>query len=287
MSVFSPIIFKGRGLHTGIDFTVKVTPFNDKQIIFVTPSGHVNVSPKNILPFDSHRGFSTVLKQNGVTVSTVEHLLCALSQFKYGAKIEIGHTNSKAADFKDKHFFEIPAIDGCAEIFYNSFLKAGWPAEIKFIDVLKGFTITFKDSVATVIPNLKSKKIKYKVELEYENIYMGKLQHEFYPGLDSFVKEIASARTFALEKDVSFLKQKGLALGGTLDNALVIGDNGILNKDGKRFDNEPARHKMLDLIGDLSLLGGLPAADIIVKRPGHAINAMIVMKIYKLSGKYI
>jgi UDP-3-O-[3-hydroxymyristoyl] N-acetylglucosamine deacetylase len=174
---------------------------------------------------------------------------------------------------------EIPIMDGSALPFISAFKSAGYKIKPQFINIKKGFKIKHGRSSAAITPVLPDQQPVYTVHLEYSNPHIGPLKYSYRPDSDNFITEVAPARTFALEIEIASMQQKGLASGGTLDNALVIGTDGPLNPGGMRFINEPARHKMLDLIGDLSLLGGLPWADINVTRPGHAINAMIIKKI--------
>jgi UDP-3-O-[3-hydroxymyristoyl] N-acetylglucosamine deacetylase len=139
--------------------------------------------------------------------------------------------------------------------------------------------MTRNDSVAVLSLCEPEEEPVYTVILDYVHPGMGDLTFTFRPFADDFAAQVAPARTFALEEEVPDLFRQGLAAGGGLHNALVIGREGPLNPGGMRFLNEPARHKMLDLLGDLALLGALPHAHLRIEKPGHGIHHALVRSI--------
>jgi len=169
---------------------------------------------------------------------------------------------------------EPPAMDGSTLPFVEALLKAGLlrkPGQKKtFISVKKPFEFKTGQSVYSVYPD---KTTTLKVIYSHPNKLIGEQSAGFPLSPDAYIREIAPARTFGFKYELDALKSAGLALGGSLDNAVVVTDDEILAKDGLRFTNEPVRHKLLDLIGDLKLLGAQPRGlRIKAFRTGHAAN---------------
>jgi UDP-3-O-[3-hydroxymyristoyl] N-acetylglucosamine deacetylase len=131
-------------------------------------------------------------------------------------------------------------------------------------------------SRASVVPVDSPAQASVRVDLRFDDPAVGRQGFSFSPQTDDFVTAVAPARTFALLDEVERLRARGLARGGGLHNALVLGPDGPLNPEGTRFANEPARHKLLDALGDLSLLGGLPRARIDLVLPGHRLLHAVV-----------
>jgi UDP-3-O-[3-hydroxymyristoyl] N-acetylglucosamine deacetylase len=209
----------------------------------------------------------TALTANEKTVRTVEHLLAALSAV----------TEPDVLVTVDGP--EVPILDGSAAPWYRALLDAGATPGFRFFDLTDDLTVHSSDSVARV-RRLRSGEVPTVcVKLDFKELHGGDEYH-FHPSLDDF-ETIALARTFAFEKDLQGIFDTGLAKGGSLDNAVVLGKNGPVNPEGLRFEDEPLRHKMLDVIGDLALLGGLPRARIHLLRPGHHLLHALVGAIEK------
>jgi UDP-3-O-[3-hydroxymyristoyl] N-acetylglucosamine deacetylase/3-hydroxyacyl-[acyl-carrier-protein] dehydratase len=128
----------------------------------------------------------------------------------------------------------------------------------------------------TIVPE---DDLRISFTIKFEHPYLKSQFYTFDVGEDNFVEEIAPARTFALESEIEMLRGAGLIKGGSLDCAVVVGDNGPLNEDGMRFDDEPVRHKILDLIGDLTLFGARFKGHIIAMRSGHAVNVGMIRSV--------
>jgi UDP-3-O-[3-hydroxymyristoyl] N-acetylglucosamine deacetylase len=259
----------GIGIHKGKPSSLRVVEKVNKGITFNLPRGKIELSPDAAVTDVNSIHLATILKKGSAEISTVEHLLRALVQFIGGADIYVSSD-------------EIPILDGSALQFYNAFIKAEFSPGINPIAVTKEASISLNDSSAIISPVKDKNDAVYKIILDYSNPYLGELTYCYKPFTDSFLTSIAPARTFALEKDVNNIISMGLGKGGSFENTVIISENGPLNRDKMRFDNEPARHKMLDLIGDLATLNGLPMANITITKPGHKINAMIAKTIYKM-----
>ncbi|MBN2343685.1 MAG: UDP-3-O-acyl-N-acetylglucosamine deacetylase [Deltaproteobacteria bacterium] len=258
--------FVGPGIHTGIRSQIRVVFRDDlSPTIFHTPNGVVPAIAENIRPGSTR---ATDIKKDAAQVQTVEHLLFAIYFFSPGAQVFIEGP-------------EVPIMDGSAFPFMAEFQKQAQVRKPNFFRLDEPMELHLSQSIAQVTPCEGGEQPIYTVQLEYEDIPIGPPLCSFSPGQSSPM-ELAPARTFAIESEIASLRQASKALGGTLDNALVIGKNGPLNKDGMIFSNEPARHKMLDLIGDLSLIGALPLAHIRITRPGHRINHQLCNQLAKI-----
>ena len=262
---FRPFTFEGIGLHTGQPCSVDIAPrANGFGVVFKTSVGDIPFN-YNFVDLNSLR--ATNLRYKNVQVKTVEHLAAALAVFGIsGAEITVKGP-------------EIPALDGCALKWFDAFGKAGAKPCPLFFYPKDEIEIIWGDSHARLTPVAREATPHYCVELRYESKAIGIQRFEYRPSHDDFGTEIASARTFALESEVDAILKAGLGRGGSLDNALIIGVDGPVNSHGQRFFNEPARHKMLDLLGDLFLLGSWPWADIEIIRPGHKLTHSLIGEI--------
>jgi UDP-3-O-[3-hydroxymyristoyl] N-acetylglucosamine deacetylase len=262
------IIKDGIGLHTGIKSTVIVKPSEIEGF-------HISFSeePNKIIPIDiSHvrnTPLCTTLDLDGKKVSTVEHLLASL----IGAGLT--HVNIEI------NGCEIPLLDGSA---------LGWIKEIEKVGIMNSTTpprprpeikspiiVNKGESVILAIPSEKLKLIGL-IDFPYKAIGQQMFSIELSP--NNFVKEIAPARTFGFLDQLEELKKAGLIKGGALENALVCNGDSWVNPP-LRFANEPVRHKLLDLIGDLAFVG-LPKAQIFVYKGSHALHAEFVASLQKV-----
>jgi UDP-3-O-[3-hydroxymyristoyl] N-acetylglucosamine deacetylase len=211
--------------------------------------------------------YATILGRDGATVETVEHLLSALvSQGVDNAIVDINTP-------------EIPIMDGSAAPFvYLIREEAGikrLSAPRRYLKVMRPLTLTQGDKHIAIYP-ADELKVSYSISFDHPL-----LRHQTRTlGIteDSFVEEIAPARTFGFLKEVETLRQKGLALGGSLDNAIVLGETGVLNNT-LRFEDEFVRHKILDVIGDLALVGHPLIGHIVAHRGGHGLHTAFAAKI--------
>ena len=203
---------------------------------------------------------TTIGNAEGITVSTIEHLMAAL----YGCGV-----GNVVVELDGP---EVPIMDGSSAPFVFLIECAGVIEQdipYRAIKVLKEVMVTKDDRWASISP---SDHFALECEISFQNAVIGNQRFVFDSRQSSFGKELSRARTFCLESDVKKMRAAGLALGGTLENAVVIGDDGILNHGGLRYDTEFARHKALDCIGDLSLAGAPFVAIVKCHCSGHAIN---------------
>jgi len=261
------ISFSGIGLHTGKMVRMWLHPTEAKQgILFRRTDINSPIIPARIEYVVDSR-FSTVLGVDGVNIWTVEHVLAALNGMGIdNALIEVDGP-------------EIPSMDGSAMDFAEGIMEAG----IKKLGLPREFiiineSINFSDDgkSITFIP-VNTFEIDYTIN--FSNPFVGHQQLRFELTPEKFLKEIAPARTFGFLEEVNKLKAMQLAKGGGLENAIVVGEFGIINEGGLRFRDEFVRHKILDLIGDFALLGAHIAGKIVVEKGGHMLNHLFVKEL--------
>ncbi len=255
----------GVGLHTGKMACVEIGPAPvDSGICFIRK----DIAPDRIIPAKSKYvvdgRFASTIGIGEVTVSTVEHLMAAL----WAAGVDNAYIEIDGP--------EVPAMDGSAAPFLSLLRKAGTVAQEKnfrYLKIVEAFGVEEGDKSIMVRPS-DSLRVNFKIDFPHPLIstqeYRKKISRK------TFSKEIANARTFGFLKEVEELRRNGLALGGSLENAVVIGDKAILNEDGLRFPDEFVRHKVLDLLGDLYLLGLPIMGEINAVKSGHALHHRFV-----------
>jgi UDP-3-O-[3-hydroxymyristoyl] N-acetylglucosamine deacetylase/3-hydroxyacyl-[acyl-carrier-protein] dehydratase len=286
----SPVHFDGIGLHTGEKVRLSVLP---------APENHgykfqrVDLEGQPIIPADcdlvvsTQRG--TTLELNGTRVYTTEHILAAI----YGCKIDNALIQVSAP--------EIPIMDGSSALFVEAFEKVGYEeqnADRKYLELTEN--IAFEDTEKNVemlaVPT-DGGEFRLTVMVDYNSPILG-TQHASMYSLEEFIPSISQCRTFVFLKEIKLLAENGLIKGGDLDNAIVLAERkyeqselkeiatlvgkehddikvegmGVLNTIKLKFENEPARHKLLDIVGDLALVGRFIRGHILAARPGHAGN---------------
>jgi UDP-3-O-[3-hydroxymyristoyl] N-acetylglucosamine deacetylase len=254
----------GVGLHSGETSTVKVLPAeSDEGRYFV----RIDLANCPIIPatidYVSQTNLSTELAVGEAGVRTVEHLLAALvASGVDDARIEIDGT-------------EVPLLDGSAKIWAEKIDSVGIVAnapDIAPYHLKEPIWIYEADAFVAALPAPET-RFTYGIDFPYSAI--GNQWHSWQFERTNFTTEIAPARTFGFAEQIAQLQQAGLIKGGSLDNALVCSQEGWLNPP-LRFTNEPARHKLLDLVGDISLLGYLPQAHFIAYKASHKLHAQLV-----------
>jgi UDP-3-O-[3-hydroxymyristoyl] N-acetylglucosamine deacetylase len=210
---------------------------------------------------------ATTLGRNGVTVQTVEHVLAALAGLGIdNARIEVDGP-------------EIPIMDGSAAPFIAAIKEAGFREQDtpkSFIVVKRSVTVREGDKHATLAPG-RGFRIDCTIDFKHPLISDQAVSVSFSD--TTFVREVSSARTFGFLRDVEKLKAAGLAKGGSLDNAIVVDEFSILNPEGLRFPDEFVRHKVLDAVGDVSLLGMPVIGCLTAYKSGHTLNHRLVMTV--------
>ena len=257
----------GIGLHSGNKVTLSLKPAPaDYGIRFQRSDlGGLEI-PATVTHLGGIR-LATGLTREAVSVETVEHLLAALTAL--GIDNVIVELNTP----------EVPIMDGSAAPFVYLILnEAGvkrLPAPKKFLKVLRPISLSQGDKRIALYPS-DHFKVTYSISFDHPLIRHQSRTMKITD--ETFVEEIAPARTFGFLKEVEMLRQKGLALGGSLDNAIVLGETGVLN-NALRFEDEFVRHKILDVIGDLSLVGYPVIGHLVAHRGGHALHTAFAARI--------
>jgi UDP-3-O-[3-hydroxymyristoyl] N-acetylglucosamine deacetylase len=262
----------GIGLHLGVESTVtlKPSPVNTgRYFVRVDLPGTPSI-PAQIQSV-GQTVLSTELSANDAQVKTVEHLLAAL----IGSKVD-----NVCIEINGP---EVPLLDGSAQIWLENIQKAGiveqsTTAATEVIVVTEPIWVRKGDAFVAALPNLEGTRFSYGIDFPYQVI--GNQWFSWSIEKDDFSQLIAPARTFGFADQIEQLRQNGLVKGGSLDNALVCDQDKWLNPP-LRFDNEPVRHKLLDLLGDISLLGRLPKAHIIAYKASHQLHLELVREILK------
>jgi UDP-3-O-[3-hydroxymyristoyl] N-acetylglucosamine deacetylase len=210
---------------------------------------------------------STTLVENGVRISTVEHLLSAIA----GLGIDNAYIDLSAD--------EVPIMDGSAGPFVFLIQSAGiveQNAAKRFIRIKKTVRVESGDKWVEFNP-FNGFKVSFEIDFDHPLFTHQKQTCSINFSTTSFVKEVSRARTFGFQKDIEYLRSNNLALGGSQDNAIVLDDYRVLNEDGLRYDNEFVKHKILDSIGDLYLLGHSLIGAFSGYKSGHALNNKLLL----------
>ena len=262
----------GVGLHTGENVYLTLHPAEpDTGIRFrrsdIGESAVVDATPENV----GDTTMSTTLIQNGIRVSTVEHLMSAFS----GLGIDNALVDVSAA--------EIPIMDGSAGPFVFLLQSAGieeQDAWRKYIRVNKSIKVVDGDKWASFDP-YDGFRVGFTIDFEHPAFKSNVKTAVMDLSTTSFIKEVSRARTFGFMKDIELLQKNNLALGGSLDNAIVVDDLKVLNEDGLRYADEFVKHKMLDAIGDLYLLGHSLLGEFNGFKSGHSLNNQLLRALLK------
>ncbi|MGB2879134.1 MAG: UDP-3-O-acyl-N-acetylglucosamine deacetylase [Candidatus Omnitrophota bacterium] len=267
------VFFSGRALQTGQEVSVTCKPAGSNAGI-VFRRMDLEDKPEIMLmsaAFSDAGQRRSVISEGSASVQTVEHFLAAL----WG----LGVDNILV----ELHGGELPAMDGSALEFIEQLREAGLSEQAEpreFIEITEPEEIRAGDSSITILPE-KEFRVSYLIDYKVRSI-----GHQVFDiSLDgsSFEKEIAPARTFCLKEEAEALLKAGLGQGATLENTLVMGEDGPVGTT-LRFPDEPVRHKILDLVGDFYLLGRPVLCRVVAERSGHRLNAMMAKRIYE---KYI
>ena len=270
------IFVKGIGLHSGKDVDLKLEPAEvDNGIKFIRVDSKKNNIIEAIWSNVSETLLSTTISNaHGLKISTIEHLMSALS----GLHIDNLNIYINAA--------EVPIMDGSSRPFVDMIEKIGIKEQNKkrkFLNVKKIIEVSVNNSSVKIIPNNQF-SIDFEIDFPSQLVSKQSCQLQLING--NYKTDIAAARTFGFEKDVEHLRSNGLALGGSLDNAVVVGENEILNKDGLRYTDEFVRHKILDSIGDLYLAGSPIIGYFYGNKSGHYLNNQLLRKLFSDESNY-
>lgn len=267
-TISAPAEINGIGLHSGAEVKLRLRPAEaNTGIIFHRRDGDRTVAIKAAAENVVDTQLATVLGRDGLTVSTVEHFLAALA----ACGIDNLHVDINGP--------EVPILDGSAAPFIRQLQKVGTvnlDASRKFVAIRKPIELIEGEKRINIIPS-RFFRITFDIAFEHKTIAVQQYSMKF--STESFTKEIAPARTFGFLHEVEYLKARGLARGGSLENAVVIDESGVMNPEGLRFQDEFVRHKILDACGDFSLLGHPMLGHIRAFKAGHDLNAKMVRKI--------
>ena len=265
------ITFNGVGLHSGLAVTMTVKPAapNTGIIFKRIDLKENNIVVPNIFNVSSAIFCTTISNDHGVSISTIEHLMGAL----YGLGID-----NALIEIDNQ---EVPILDGSAKLFVEAISKIGIKnsdAPIKIVKILKKIEFIDENKSITIEPSKISLDIDF--ELKYKNEFIG-TQQNLVNVFQSDLNDIYNSRTFCLFDDIEKLKEMGLAKGGSLDNAIVVKDNKVLNQEGLRNQKEFVNHKILDCMGDLYLAGYKIIGKIICSQGGHKLTNQLLRKVFE------
>lgn len=267
----SPASFSGLGLHSGLPVRMTVRPAaEDHGIRFrrldvtdrdpLVPARWDHVTPSRLC--------TVIENADGVSVSTIEHVMAALA----GSGIHNALIDIDAP--------EVPILDGSALSFVAGFLAAGIEAQdrpIRAIRVLKPVEVVEGEAMARLDP---ADMLEIDFSIDFEDAAIGLQTRRLNMANGAFVRELSDSRTFCRQADVDAMRERGLALGGTLENAVVFDGDRVLSPGGLRHDDEPVRHKMLDAVGDLALAGGPILGRYTGERAGHALTNRLLRALF-------
>jgi UDP-3-O-[3-hydroxymyristoyl] N-acetylglucosamine deacetylase len=254
--------FTGTGLHTGAPSYARILPAGpDTGIVFrrTDIGAHIPACVENVV----ETAYATVLASGNARISTVEHFLSAL----YGMEIDNAIVEVDGP--------ELPILDGSARRVAEAIEFAGTdesPVRRRFLWISENEKIARNGSMVAIAP---SEKLEVLVTVDFPGTIIGKQWMKFTLTPENFLKDIAPARTFVLREQIDALWKAGLAKGGSLENAIVVEGDKIHNEEGLRFKDEFVRHKILDFIGDVALVGRPVRGFFLAVRPGHTVNRCV------------
>ena len=275
-TILNSISVKGIGLHTGNLVQLTLEPAAvDNGIKFIRVDKKNDNVIEAIWSNVSETVLSTTISNSyGVKISTIEHLMSALS----GLHIDNLNIYINAN--------EVPIMDGSSKPFVEMIEEIGIKQQSKkrkLLNVKKSIEVSENNTSVKIVPNNQF-SIDFEIDFPSKIVSKQSCQLQLING--NYKTDIAAARTFGFEKDVKYLRSNGLALGGSLDNAVVVGENEILNKDGLRYTDEFVRHKILDSIGDLYLAGSPIIGYFYGNKSGHYLNNQLLRKLFSDETNY-
>ncbi len=269
--------FSGLGLHSGQPVVMTLRPASSDHGIWFRRTDVTDQDQLVEAKWDSvtaSRLCTVIANRSGVSVSTIEHIMAALAGCAiHNALIDINGP-------------EVPILDGSAAQFVEGILAVGiqaLDAEVVAIRVLKVVEVRDGDAVARIEP---SDMLEIDFKIDFTDAAIGRQQKTLNMSNGAFVRELSDSRTFCRNSDVIAMRERGLALGGTLENAVVFDGDQVLTPGGLRHADEPVRHKMLDALGDLSLAGGPLLGRYTGIRAGHALTNRLLRALFSTPGAW-
>jgi len=263
----------GIGLHKGVPVKMTLEPLgSDMGIIFYRTDEAVTIPLKIENVVDTK--MATVIGKDGVVISTIEHLLSAV--YAYGID------NLRVTIDND----EVPVLDGSSSGYCMLIEEAGikeLDASKKVLKVKKHVEVTAEGKKVALKP---SNNIVYDFSIDFEHPVIGQQSYHFDYSIEDYKENISRARTFGFLHDLQYLQSIGLAKGASLDNAIAIDGRKVINPEGLRYENEFVRHKILDAIGDMSLLGYTIIGEYDAHAGSHHMNHLLTKKLFESEENY-
>jgi UDP-3-O-[3-hydroxymyristoyl] N-acetylglucosamine deacetylase len=266
-TIASPIEFRGIGLHTGEHATMRILPAPVGTGVVFRRVDLDNFELRADVGSVERVAYATTLMSRGVWISTVEHLLSAL--------YSLGIDNA----YVELDNFEVPILDGSAQLYTEAIARVGivdQDAVRNYIRITKPFVLEENGKTLAIYPSDRF-SIEYHIGFNHPLIGDQKLRIDLTP--ENYAAQVAPARTFGFYHEVEALQAAGLVRGGSLENAIVLTENGMLNDTSLRFPDEFVRHKILDLLGDFALIGQPVLGHLAANRAGHALHTRFVAEL--------
>ena len=270
-TIKSKVTCSGIGLHSGLNVKMSLLPakvdsgINFKRVDVDKNKSKIPASYKNVV--DTKLG-TTIANEFGMKISTIEHLMAAI----WGCDIDNLNIEVDGS--------EIPIMDGSSEPFVFLIECAGIDIQNKARKIIKiTKEISVKDEDKTIIVK-PAENFSIDLNINFDSTQIKKQKYSFHPNHTSFKNDLCCARTFGFQDEIQMLRDVGLAKGGSLDNAIIVGKDNILNKEGLRYNDEFVRHKLLDFIGDLYLAGHYIVGKFKAFKSGHSINNKMLHQIF-------
>ncbi|AXH08712.1 UDP-3-O-[3-hydroxymyristoyl] N-acetylglucosamine deacetylase [Malaciobacter halophilus] len=264
----------GIGLHKGVPVKMRLEPLDSNMgIIFYRSDEGITIplAIENVVDTK----MATVIGKDGVVVSTIEHLLSAL--YAYGID------NIRVVLDND----EVPVLDGSSSGYCMLIDEAGikeLEASKKAIKIKKEVEVTTSEGKRVALK--PSNHIIYDFSIDFDHPVIGEQKFHFDYSIDEYKESISKARTFGFLHEVQYLRSIGLALGGSMENAIVLDNTKVLNPEGLRYDDEFVRHKILDAVGDMALLGYTLVGEYDAHAGSHYLNHLLTKKLYENEENY-
>jgi len=270
------ILFFGVGIHNGRSVKMSIEPAKPNTgIVFKRVDLDNNNLIKSIIDnVETSQLCTKITNDHGISVSTIEHLMATFNGLKIdNAIIKI---NSP----------ELPAMDGSSDEYTRKIIKSGIKTQNisrKYLKIIKKITVRENNRYISITP---AKELTLDIEINYPNTIIGNDKFSYKDSKKEFIKNISKARTFAFYEDISKMRTAGFAIGGSLNNAIVVDKFKIVNSSGLRLDKEFTKHKVLDCLGDFYLLGMPIIGKIECFAPGHRLNEKFIKEILKDKTNY-
>lgn len=273
-TIKNEISFNGIGLHKGEKIEIILKPVKDNSgITFkrvdLSGDNEILVCPENL--FELERG-TNIRNSSGANVYTIEHMMSALHMLGItDLLIEIEGN-------------ELPIMDGSSIIFVDRIKEAGIEELKKEVEsiIIKEPVYFSEEKDGKYIIALPYDGFKVSYTIDFNHTFLKAQYYEIELDTESYISEIASARTFCFDYEIEYMQKHNLALGGSLENAIVIKKDGVINPEGLRYETEFVRHKILDLIGDIYVLNRPIKAHLIAVKAGHFINSNLSKKLKEI-----